>query len=287
MRRVSAPPHTPQASSTSWFAARRPTCRVRCIVLRATSERLRDPSARQNTHGYEPQPGLALLRLVQGNPDSAAAAIRRAIGESTQTLCRARLLPAYAEIALAVGEFDRARAAVDELEAIASTIGDAVAAMAECARGALLLACEEPREALIALRPGVETWQRLGIPYEAARARVLIGLACRALGGHDTAELELDTACAAFGQLGAKPDQERVAALIGRESTDDGLTAREIEVLRLVASGQSNRQIAVALVISEHTVARHLQNIFGKLGVSTRTAAAAYAFERRLIERNY
>jgi DNA-binding CsgD family transcriptional regulator len=240
-----------------------------------------------NTRGYEPQPGLALLRLVQGNPDSAAAAIRRAIGESTQTLRRARLLPAYAEIALAVGEFDRARAAVDELEAIASTIGDAVAAMAECARGALLLACEEPREALIALRPGIETWQRLGIPYEAARARVLIGLACRALGDHDTAELELDTACAAFGQLGAKPDQERVAALIGRDSTSDGLTAREIEVLRLVASGQSNRQIAVALVISEHTVARHLQNIFGKLGVSTRTAAAAYAFERRLIERNY
>jgi DNA-binding CsgD family transcriptional regulator len=235
-----------------------------------------------NALGYEPQPGLALLRLVQGNPDSAAAAIRRATGESTQTLRRARLLPAYVEITLAVGEFDRARAAGDELEAIASTVGGAVAAMAACAKGALLMAREEPQEALIALRPGMEAWQRLGIPYEAARARVLIGLACRAVGDHDTAELELDTARAAFGQLGAKPDQARVDALVGRDRTDQMLTAREIEVLRLVASGRSNSEIAAALVISEHTVARHLQNIFGKLGVSSRTAAAAYAFEHRL-----
>ncbi len=235
-----------------------------------------------NALGYEPQPGLALLRLAQGNPDSAAAAIRRATGESTQTLRRARLLPAYVEITLAVGEFDRARAAVDELEAIASTVGGAVAAMAACAKGALLVAREEPREALIALRPGMEAWQRLGIPYEAARARVLIGLACRAVGDHDTADLELDTARAAFGQLGAKPDQARVEALIGRDGTDERLTPREIEVLRLVASGRSNSEIAAALVISEHTVARHLQNIFGKLGVSSRTAAAAYAFEHRL-----
>jgi DNA-binding CsgD family transcriptional regulator len=236
-----------------------------------------------NALGYEPQPGLALLRLAQGAPDSAAAAIRRVTGESTHTLRRARLLPAYVEITLAVGELDRARAAVDELEAIASMVGGAVTAMAACAKGALLVAREEPRDALIALRPGMEAWQRLGVPYEAARARVLIGLACRAVGDHDSAELELDTAWASFGQLGAKPDRARVAALIGRrDRTDDGLTARELEVLRLVASGRSNSEIAAALVISEHTVARHLQNIFGKLGVSTRTAAAAYAFEHRL-----
>jgi DNA-binding NarL/FixJ family response regulator len=235
-----------------------------------------------NARGYEPQPGLALLRLMQGKPDAAAAAIRRATRESTQTLRRARLLPAYVEITLAVGELDRARAAVDELEAIASTVGGAVAAMAACAKGALLVAREEPREALTALRPGMEGWQRLGVPYEAARARVLIALACRAVGDHDTAELELDTAGAAFDQLGARPDQARVDALVWRASTDEGLTAREIEVLRLVASGRSNSEIAAALFISEHTVARHLQNIFGKLGVSTRTAAAAYAFEHRL-----
>ncbi len=235
-----------------------------------------------NALGFEPQPGLALLRLVQGNPGSAAAMIRRATGESTQTLRRARLLPAYAEITLAVGEFDRARAAVDELEVIASTVGGGAAAMAACAKGAFLVAREEPREALVALRPGLEGWQRLGVPYEVARARVLIGLACRASGDHDTAELELDTARAAFGRLGARPDQARVDALVGRNEADEGLTAREIEVLGLVASGRSNSEIAAALVISEHTVARHLQNIFGKLGVSTRTAAAAYAFDHRL-----
>jgi DNA-binding CsgD family transcriptional regulator len=240
-----------------------------------------------NALGYEPQPGLALLRLAQGNPESAAAAIRRAIGESTHMLRRPSLLPAFVEITLAVGEFDRARAAVDELEAIASTVGDAVAAMAACAKGALLVAREEPGAALIALRSGMEVWQRLGVPYEAARARVLIGLACRAVGDHDTAGLELDTARAVFGQLGAKPDQARVDAVVGREGTHDRLTAREIEVLRLVASGKSNSEIAAALVISDHTVARHLQNIFGKLGVSSRTAAAAYAFEHRLSGRNY
>jgi DNA-binding NarL/FixJ family response regulator len=154
--------------------------------------------------------------------------------------------------------------------------------MAACAKGALLVARQEPQEALITLRAGLRAWQRLGVPYEAARARVLIGLACRAVGDHDTAELELETAHAAFGQLGAKPDQARVAALVERRGTDDGLTAREVEVLRWVASGLSNSEIAAALVISEHTVARHLQNIFGKLGVSTRTAAAAYAFEHHL-----
>jgi DNA-binding CsgD family transcriptional regulator len=235
-----------------------------------------------NGIGYEPQPGLALLRLAQGNPDSAAAAIRRAIAESTQTLRRLRLLPAYVEITLAVGEFDRARAAVDELEGIAPSFGGAVEAMAACAKGALLLAREEPEKALLALRPGMAAWQRLGIPYEAARTRVLIGLACLAVGDHDTAELELDTARAAFVQIGAKPDHARVAALLGRGGPDERLTARETEVLRWVASGRSNSDIAVALVISEHTVARHLQNIFAKLGVSTRTAAAAYAFEHRL-----
>ena len=240
-----------------------------------------------NAFGFEPQPGLALLRLAQGNRDSAAAAIRRVTGESTQTLRRARLLPAYVDITLAVGEFDRARAAVDELEAIASTVGGAVTAMAACAKGALLVARGEPGEALIALRPGLQAWQCLGVPYEAARARVLIAQACRAVGDHDTAELELDTARAAFDRLGASPDVARVDALAGRDGTNEGLTAREIEVLRLVASGLSNSEIAAGLVISEHTVARHLQNIFGKLGVSTRTAAAAYAFERRLAGRDY
>jgi DNA-binding NarL/FixJ family response regulator len=235
-----------------------------------------------NELGYEPQPGLALLRLAQGKRDAAAAAIRRAIGESTRAVRRVRLLPAYVEITLAVGELDRADAAVAELAEMAPAFGAAVTAMASCAKGALLLARDEPHEALTSLRLGMQTWQQLEAPYEAARARVLIGLACRAVGDQDTAGLELDMARAAFAHLGAEPDRARVAALDGSLGTDDGLTPREVEVLQCLASGSSNAEIAATLFISEHTVARHLQNIFGKLGVSTRTAAAAYAFEHHL-----
>jgi DNA-binding CsgD family transcriptional regulator len=235
-----------------------------------------------NALGHDPQPGLALLRLAQGDTEAAAAAIRRAVGESMQPLHRIRLLPAYVEVALAVGEADRARAAAAELEAIASDVGGATTAMAAHAEGAVLLARGEPDRALVVLRAGLQAWQRLGVPYEAARSRVLVGLACRAVGDHDTAHLELDTARATFDELGAGPDRDRVTALVGRRGTAEGLTAREVEVLRWVASGRSNSEIAAALFISEHTVARHLQNIFGKLGVSTRTAAAAYAFEHHL-----
>ncbi len=235
-----------------------------------------------NELGYEPQPGLALLRMAQGKPDAAAAAMRRAVGESTQPARRVRLLPAYVEIALAIGELDRADAAVAELEGVATTFGATVTAMAHCARGALLLARDEPHEALTPLRLGLQSWQQLGAPYEAARARVLIGLACRAVGDSDTAGLELDLARAAFAHLGAEPDRARVAALEAPVGADDRLTPREVEVLQCLASGSSNAEIAATLFISEHTVARHLQNIFGKLGVSSRTAAAAYAFEHHL-----
>jgi DNA-binding CsgD family transcriptional regulator len=235
-----------------------------------------------NALGHDPQPGLALLRLAQGDVAAAAAAIRRAVGESMQPLRRVRLLPAYVEVTLAVGEVDRARAAAAELEVIASDVGGATTAMAAHAEGAVLLAQGEPDRALVVLRAGLQAWQRLGVPYEAARTRVLVGLACRGVGDHDTAHLELDTARATFDELGARPDRDRVAALVGRRGTTEGLTAREVEVLRWVASGRSNSEIAAALFISEHTVARHLQNIFGKLGVSTRTAAAAYAFEHHL-----
>ena len=123
------------------------------------------------------------------------------------------------------------------------------------------------------------------MPYEGARARVLVGLACRAVGDDDTAALELAAARATFADLGAGPDLRRVDALdpSAPKAGARGLTARELEVLRLVAGGESNREIAAALVISEHTVARHLQNIYAKLGVSSRTAASAFAFEHDLV----
>jgi DNA-binding CsgD family transcriptional regulator len=236
--------------------------------------------------GLEPQPGSALLRLAQGNADAAAAAIRRVTGETTQRLKRASLLPAHAEIMLAVGELDEARNACAELEEIcAECDSELLRAMLAHARGAVQLATGDPSAALVTLRQAFNAWQELEAPYEAARTRVLIGQACRGHGDEDAFELELDLARSAFAQLGATPDVASVDALIGGAEQGDayGLTTRELEVLRLVATGTSNKEIASALVISEHTVARHVHNIFIKLGVQSRTAAGAFAFEHDLV----
>jgi DNA-binding CsgD family transcriptional regulator len=235
-----------------------------------------------NAHGREPQPGLSLLRLAQGDVETAAASVRRAVAETVEPLKRARLLPAYAEILLACGDVAEARAASDELAAIAVGFDSAMLrATVKYVRGAVELAEGDAAEALVSLRGAWQAWQELGAPYEAARTRVLVARACSALGDDDTAALELEAARTVFGQLGAGPD---LAALVTPGERDThGLTQREIEVLRLVAAGRSNRQIAVALVVSEHTVARHVQNILAKLSVQSRTAATAYAFEHRLL----
>jgi DNA-binding CsgD family transcriptional regulator len=235
--------------------------------------------------GFEPQPGLALLRLAQDEGDASAAAIRRAVGEATQPLKRATLLPAYVEIMLAIGEHDRASAGCRELDEIAERQkSDALRGMAADVRGAVAEAEGDAQGALIELRRALELWQELEAPYEGACVRVLIGSACRALGDEDTAMLELEAAGEVFAELGAAPDVARIDSLVpGAASIEaHGLTKRELEVLRLVAAGKSNRDIAAELVISEHTVARHLQNIFAKLSVSSRTAASAFAFEHDL-----
>jgi DNA-binding CsgD family transcriptional regulator len=158
-------------------------------------------------------------------------------------------------------------------------------AVAVHATGAVLLAAGDPRAALASLRRAWTAWQELQAPYEAARARVLIGLAHRALGDSDTAELELDAACRVFRQLGAAPELARLEArsATAPPGAAGGLTAREVQVLRLVAAGKSNRAIAADLAISKHTVARHVQNIFAKLDVSSRSAATAFAFEHGLL----
>jgi DNA-binding NarL/FixJ family response regulator len=128
-------------------------------------------------------------------------------------------------------------------------------------------------------------WQELDAPYEAARTRLLVGLACHALGDQDTAALELDAARSVFAELGAAPDLARVDLLARAEDTADshGLTSRELQVLRLVAAGRTNKAIAAELVLSERTIDRHVSNIFTKLGVSSRAAATAYAYEHRLV----
>jgi DNA-binding CsgD family transcriptional regulator len=235
--------------------------------------------------GWEPQPGLALLRLAQGNADAAAAAIRRVVSETKDRLTRAALLPAQVEIMLAVGDMAEASAASQELQDIAEVgAGGVLGAMSAHARGAVSLAAGDAGAASPALQEARRVWQDLGAPYETARVRELVGLACRALGDEDSATLELDAAREVFEQLGAAPDLARVDSLLGKARGDThGLTERELEVLRLVAAGKSNREISAALVISEHTVARHMQNIFAKLNVSSRTAASAFAFEHDLV----
>ena len=196
-------------------------------------------------HGREPQPGLALLRLAQGRTDAAAAAIRRAEQETDDPLTRARLLGPYVEIVLACGDIDAARTAADALAAIAAEMRqpylDAVAAHAT---GMTLLSGGDARGALSSLRRAWREWHRLEAPHEAARSRVQDALACRALGDADSADMELDAAMAAFEALGATPDAATVAAAPGADQRPGGLTARELEVLALVARGNTNRQIA-------------------------------------------
>jgi DNA-binding CsgD family transcriptional regulator len=238
-----------------------------------------------NACGRQPQPGLALLRLAQGDARAAGAALRRALAESVPPLERSRLLPAYAEVLLALGEIEQARSACRELAETAADFPSAMlGAIAAYVQGSVELAADDAEAALVSLRRALQDWEELWAPYEAARSRVLVAMACRALEDEDTARLELEAARAVFEDLGAWPDLRRVDALL-RPDRDDahGLSRRELEVLRLVAAGRTNREIAAALVLSEHTVARHVQNIFGKLGVSSRTAATAFAFEHDLV----
>ena len=256
------------------------------LRLRGEAAAAKEAYREASRHGWEPLPGLALLRLAQGNGAAAAAAIRRALGETAGRLERAALLPAAVEILLAVGARDEALAACRELEETgAAQCSDALEAMGAQARGALALAEGDAARALPALRRAWRTWADLGAPYETACARVLVGLACRALGDDDAAGLELEAAREAFAGLGATADAARAASLAGAVPPGErhGLTARELQVLRLVATGRSNRWIADELVLSERTVDRHVSNIFAKLRVPTRAAATAYAYEHGLI----
>ncbi|WP_354643707.1 response regulator transcription factor [Kitasatospora camelliae] len=265
-------------------------------------------------YGQDTQPGLALLRLAEHRPEAAAAGIRRALAETSDRLARAVLLPASVEIALAVDDPETARAGAEELAATARDHHrTALLAHADQAAAAVRLAAGDPAGALTAARAAWRHWRELDVPYEAARARVLVALACRALGDEDTAAVELDTALAVFAALGAEPDRLRAAALrlpagSGADPAADpvaasgassgagsgagpppdaarpgGLTAREVEVLRLVAAGRTNQAVARELYLSEKTVARHVGNILAKLGVGSRTAATAYAYEHGLV----
>jgi len=256
------------------------------FLLRGELGRAEEAFREASRRGREPQPGLALLRLAQGECEAAAAALSRALSEATEPLQRAALLPAYIETLLVAGELEQARAACQDLGDVAERQGSqALAAMADYARGAVQLADGDARTALVALRHACEAWQELGAPRETARTRVLVGQACASLGDLDTAAMELEAARETFAKLGAAPELARVEALPPRPGDRDmhGLTARELEILRVLATGKTNREIAETLVISDHTVRRHIQNIFAKLGVSSRAAATAFAFRHGLV----
>lgn len=270
----------PVASGAAWYQAGE--ARRRAGNLDGAEEAF----GRAQELGFEPQPGSALLRLAQRNVEAARSALRVAIAaESGNPLRRARLLSARIDVALDAGELDEATVAVEELEAIAHAFPtDVLAATVDTARGAVLLARADATAALERLRRACTSWQDLRLPYEAAQARMLCGQAARAVGDEEGGRAELRAALAAFEQLGATKDAAKVTMLLeGRGDLPGGLTGREAEVLRLIAAGKSNRQIAAELVISEHTVARHVQNIFTKLNVSSRSAATAFAFEHGLV----
>jgi len=235
--------------------------------------------------GHDPNPGLALLRLAQGKLENAQGAIQRATDEAADRVSRARMLPAFVEIMLGAERIDDARAAAAELADIAHTLGASLLLGSSAhATSAVRLAEDDARGALEAARRAWAVWQELEAPYEGARTRVIAGIACGLLGDEDGAELELSAARGVFEQLGAAHDVARIDSLVGpTEPTSGGLTGRELEVLRLVAAGKTNKAIARDLVLSEKTVARHLSNIFTKLGLSSRAAATAYAYEHHLV----
>jgi DNA-binding CsgD family transcriptional regulator len=237
--------------------------------------------------GWEPQPGLALLRLAQGSGKAAEAAIRRVMSEAGGAGKRARLLPAYVEIMVGVDDLQAADRGCAELDSIAQAEEEprALAALAAQTRGLFELAAGHPQASLASLRRADVLWRRFAAPYESARARELIGLACRSLGDEDGARLELEAARETFARLGAVTDLARIEGPSGLDRAVDSheLTNRELEVLRLLSAGETNREIAASLFVSVRTVDRHVSNIYAKLGVSSRAAATSYAHQHGLV----
>ncbi len=277
--RLTDPPRQPEAGAAHYQLAEMHRLRGEFAVA---DEAYR----RASQAGRNPHPGLALLRLSQGQTEAADAAIRLALKETRDQRSRVLLLRATVESMLARHDLAAARAAAAELAHLAERFESAfVRAASSHACGAVLLAEGQGVRALESLRQAWTAWDDLDAPYEIARVRVLIGLANRLLGDHEGALLELDAAHDVFARLGAVPDAAFVEALGEPASppTSTGLTGREIEVLRLIATGATNRAIAGRLAISEKTVARHVSNIFTKLDLSSRSAATAYAYQHKLL----
>ncbi len=248
---------------------------VEAELHRLRGEHVAAEGAYERAHecGCEPQPGLSLLRLAQGRVDVAHAAARRALAQAEGPIARAKLLAPCAAIALAAGDVEEARAAAEELAAVAGELASPLLrAQADQLGGAVRLASGDTAGALVALRRALAAWCELDAPYDAARTRLLLADACEAVGDHDGAQMERNAAQAALDRLG-----------VGKPTLPGGLTEREVEVLALVARGRTNRAIAEELFISEKTVTSHLTHVFTKLGVPSRAAATAFAYEHGLV----
>ena len=240
---------------------------------------------RASEYGRDPQPGLALLRLAQERLETADAMIRRALDEAQDPISRARLLGAFVEIVLCTGDTGAARAAAEELREVAATLGTPLLrAHAARAAGAVLGAEGNPKAALVELRRAFNEFHALGVRYAAARTRLLIADACAALGDHETAAMESSAARSVLAALTPTAAALNATVEPGTTSSPGGLTQREREILRHLARGKTNRGIAHELVISEKTVASHVSHIFTKLGITSRSAATAYAYDHDLVE---
>jgi ATP/maltotriose-dependent transcriptional regulator MalT len=254
--------------------------------LRGEFTKAEEDYTRAHERGRKPQPGLSLLRLAQGQTDAAAASIRSVLLDTQEQISRARLLPAAVEILLAADDVAAARTASAELSEIALAFDAPLLAAASAhATGAVFMADGGIERAALALRQACETWRELEMPYEEAQTRLLLAAVSDKRGDQDGRRLEIEAARRIFTQLRAEPCLARIAEepKHGSDQRIGPLSAREAQVLRLLAAGKTNRAIADQLFISEKTVARHVSNIFDKLGVSSRTGATAWAFQHDLI----
>jgi ATP/maltotriose-dependent transcriptional regulator MalT len=242
--------------------------------------------SRANERGRKPQPGMSLLRAAQGQIEIAAASIRSVMADTSDRTARVRLLAPAVDILLADGDVEHARAAAAELSDVATAVGTPFLRGASGhATGALLLLEGDVEAAAMSLGQALEAWRELETPYEEAQTRLLMASVCERRGDVDGRRFELDTARRSFERLHAAPSLARLATQSDRRKLPPGgsLSDREVQVLRLLAAGKTNRAIAQELFISEKTVARHVSNIFDKLGVSSRAGATACAYQRHLV----
>jgi DNA-binding CsgD family transcriptional regulator/TolA-binding protein len=275
---LSKPPGEPAAGEAYYLLAE-------IFRLRGDFQQAEKLYVTANKWGRKPQPGLALLRLAQNEKDLAIKSIRNAMDETKAPLQRIKILQAYIEIMLVHDKIAEARSAVDELDTVAEKYGTTfLEAITTYCRGAVFLKEGDLAAAIDSLSKSLNFLNDLNAPYEAAAARLLLGIAYRAQGDQDTAAMELAAARWIFKELEALPDLEKVEALLNIKNEPDlhGLTLRELQVLRLVSEGETNKAIAGKLFISERTVERHLSNIFNKLQVNSRTEATTFAYKHKI-----